>query len=137
MNERYFPKKLGFFHEPRSEDKFYWGISTRSLTELEAIVGPIRYIIHITEQASLELQLLKAREGLEKSFIHPESLLGKFIISNSSEPYVLKEYVREVPREKKTWDKLPRKIWQYWDKGSKNSSVGNKFCFENLRRAAA
>ena len=54
--------------------------------------------MHLTEQNNLELQLLRAREGIKKSFLHPESLLGKFIINNSSEPYIIKEYVREMPR---------------------------------------
>lgn len=57
----------------------------------------MRYIVHLVEQGNLELQLLKARQRFEKNFIHPESLIGKFVINNSSEPYILKEYVREVP----------------------------------------
>ena len=93
--------------------------------------------MNLLEQVNLEKHLLKARQGFEKSFLHPESLLGKFVINNRSEPYVLKEYVREEPREKKTWDRLPRKIWQYWTSGIKDSSVGNKLCFDNIRRAGA
>lgn len=94
-------------------------------------------MVQIDEQANLELQLLKAVEGIEKSFIHPESLLGKFVINNSSEPYILREYVREVAREKKTWDTLPRKIWQYWETGIQSSSIVNKLCFDSMRRVAA
>ena len=65
-------------------DKFYYNLARYSLPYLETIVGPIRYIVHLVEQDNLEIQLLKAREGLKKSFIHPESLLGKFLINNSS-----------------------------------------------------
>lgn len=84
MNEFYFPRKLGFYFERYMVDKSYWNMARYSLTELSAIVGPIRYIVNLVEQDNLEIQLKKAREGFEKNYIHPESLLGSLIIHNSS-----------------------------------------------------
>lgn len=76
MNDRYFPKKTGFYLEKSMHDKFYWNLARYSITELEAILGPMRYLTYISNQDNLELQLFKAREGIEKNFIHPKSLLG-------------------------------------------------------------
>ena len=84
MNERYFPKKTGFAFERIARDNFYWSFAKYSLTEFEATYGPMRYLTYISYQDNLELQLLKAREGIVRNFIHPESFLGKFVINNNS-----------------------------------------------------
>ena len=34
MNDRYFPKKMGFYFENEIHDKFYWSLARYSLTEL-------------------------------------------------------------------------------------------------------
>lgn len=66
------------------KDRFYYNLARYSLPHLETVTGPIRYIVHLIEQDNLEIQLLNARIGVEKNFIHPESLIGKLLINNNS-----------------------------------------------------
>ena len=60
------------------------------------------------------------------------------MIANDSEPYVLRDFEKNtVNTTGKTWDKLPKIIWFYWDSGIKNSKVPDRLCFDNIRRDAA